>query len=341
MHIIIYLFFVSFLIIFLNKWCLKNNYLLSETGDGHQKFASKIKTPLTGGIFIFLSLIFFIDDYSPLLLLFSFLILMLGIISDLKFIKSANRRLFIQILIVFIYILIIDLQITDTRLYLLDEFLKFRYFNYLFVIFCILILINGSNFFDGLNTLNIGYYLSISIIINQLILNDIIFVEEYLIYKYLIFILFFAYIFNFINKVFLGDSGSYLLGFFYSILLINLYETNNHISPFYIILLVWYPCFENLFSIIRKKILNRSTMKPDSNHLHQLVFYLIKKKLSIKTIYANLLSANLINIFNFLIFLSSINFISNTKVIIIFIMLNLIVYTVIYYILFNYRYKKL
>ena len=341
MHIIIYLFFVSFLIIFLNKWCLKNNYLLSETGDGHQKFASKIKTPLTGGIFIFLSLIFFIDDYSPLLLLFSFLILMLGIISDLKFIKSANRRLFIQILIVFIYILIIDLQITDTRLYLLDEFLKFRYFNYLFVIFCILILINGSNFFDGLNTLNIGYYLSISIIINQLILNDIIFVEEYLIYKYLIFILIFAYIFNFINKVFLGDSGSYLLGFFYSILLINLYETNNHISPFYIILLVWYPCFENLFSIIRKKILNRSTMKPDSNHLHQLVFYLIKKKLSIKTIYANLLSANLINIFNFLIFLSSINFISNTKVIIIFIMLNLIVYTVIYYILFNYRYKKL
>ena len=341
MHIIIYLFFVSFLIIFLNKWCLKNNYLLSETGDGHQKFASKIKTPLTGGIFIFLSLIFFIDDYSPLLLLFSFLILMLGIISDLKFIKSANRRLFIQILIVFIYILIIDLQITDTRLYLLDEFLKFRYFNYLFVIFCILILINGSNFFDGLNTLNIGYYLSISIIINQLILNDIIFVEEYLIYKYLIFILIFAYIFNFINKVFLGDSGSYLLGFFYSILLINLYETNNHISPFYIILLVWYPCFENLFSIIRKKILNRSTMKPDSNHLHQLIFYLIKKKLSIKTIYANLLSANLINIFNFLIFLSSINFISNTKVIIIFIMLNLIVYTVIYYILFNYRYKKL
>ena len=341
MYIIIYLFFLSFLIIFLNKWCLKNNYLLSETGDGHQKFASKIKTPLTGGIFIFLSLIFFVDNLNPLLLLFSFLILMLGIISDLKFIKSANRRLFIQILIVFIYILIIDLQITDTRLYLLDEFLKFRYFNYLFVIFCILILINGSNFFDGLNTLNIGYYLSISIIINQLILNDIIFVEEYLIYKYLIFILFFAYIFNFINKVFLGDSGSYLLGFFYSILLINLYETNNHISPFYIILLVWYPCFENLFSIIRKKILNRSTMKPDSNHLHQLVFYLIKKKLSIKTIYANLLSANLINIFNFLIFLSSINFISNTKVIIIFIMLNLIVYTVIYYILFNYRYKKL
>ena len=117
--------------------------------------------------------------------------------------------------------------------------------------------------------------------------------------------------------------------------------TNNLISPFYIILLVWYPCYENLFSIIRKRILNRSTMKPDSNHLHQLIFYYIKKEFSLKTIHANLLSANVINIFNFSIFLVCSNFISYTKTIILFIMLNLVIYTVIYYILFTYRYKKL
>ena len=96
-----------------------------------------------------------------------------------------------------------------------------------------------------------------------------------------------------------------------------------------------------IYFLLSEKILNRSSMKPDSNHLHQLIFYFIKKKFISKTIYANLLSANLINIFNFFIFFSSIKFISNTKIIIIFIMLNLILYTVIYYILFNYRYKKL
>jgi len=82
-------------------------------------------------------------------------------------------------------------------------------------------------------------------------------------------------------------------------------------------------------------------MKPDSNHLHQLVFFFIKKKYVIKTLYANLISANLINIFNFLIFFISLNFISKTNIIIIFIIFNLIAYTLAYYILFNYRYKNL
>ena len=82
-------------------------------------------------------------------------------------------------------------------------------------------------------------------------------------------------------------------------------------------------------------------MKPDSNHLHQLIFFFIKKKFLIKTIYANLLSANLINIFNFIVFLISSNFIFKTKIVIFFIIFNLIVYTFTYYILFNYRYKKI
>ncbi len=337
----IYLIFLTFLVILLNIWCLKNNYLVSETGDGHQKFASKIKIPLTGGIFIFLGLVYITNYLNFLLIFFSFLILMLGIVSDLKLIKSANKRLLIQVFIVLIYIFSVDLQITDTRFYYLDKILEFQYFNYLFVIFCILILINGSNFFDGLNTLNIGYFLFIGLTVNYLIFKNIIYVEDNYIYNYLIFVLIFAYFFNFINKFFLGDSGSYLLGFFFSVILIDLYEINNQISPFYIVLLVWYPCFENLFSIIRKRILNRSTMKPDSNHLHQLIFYFLKKKFTMKTIYANLLAANLINLFNLLIFFLSVNFISKTKIIIFFIMLNLIVYTVIYYTLFNYRYKKL
>ena len=288
-----------------------------------------------------MGLLFFFEYLNSLFLLFSILILLLGFISDLKLIKSANKRLLIQILIVFGYIFFSNLQITDTKIYFLDNILNIAIFNHLFVIFCIVILINGSNFFDGLNTLNTGYFLFITLIINYLILENIIFVNEVYIYKYLTFILLFLYILNFINKIFLGDSGSYLLGFFFSVLLINLYATNNHISPFYIVLLVWYPSYENLFSIIRKKIFNRSSMKPDSNHLHQLVFFFIKKKLMIKTLYANLLSANLINIFKFLIFLISSNFISNTKIIIIFIIFNLIIYTLSYYVLFNYRYKKI
>ena len=203
MMITVYLVALTILISFLNIFCMKNNYLISETGDGHQRFASKTKTPLTGGIFIYLSILFFFDYLNISLLIFSLIILILGVISDLKLIKSANKRLFFQILIVLGFIIISDTQITDTRINFLNDFLSIKYFNYLFVIFCILILINGSNFFDGLNTLNIGYYFFVILIINYLISNNEIFVSEPQVYKNLIFILIFVYLLNFTNKVFI------------------------------------------------------------------------------------------------------------------------------------------
>ena len=88
-------------------------------------------------------------------------------------------------------------------------------------------------------------------------------------------------IFNYKNYLFLGDNGSYLLGFFYSITLIDFYDINQSISPFFIILLLWYPSFEILFSILRKFILGRSPLKPDNLHLHHLLFNFFKKFISI------------------------------------------------------------
>ena len=48
---------------------------------------------------------------------------------------------------------------------LLDKFLQNHIFNYIFVTFCILIVINGSNFFDGLLdtiTSKVYFFLSFS-----------------------------------------------------------------------------------------------------------------------------------------------------------------------------------
>ena len=145
---------------------------------------------------------------------------------------------------------------------------------------------------------------------------------------------------NSLNMLYLGDSGSYLLGFIFSVFLINLYNLNPNLSPFFIILLLWYPCYETLFSMIRKKISKKSVMKPDVDHLHQLIFFFTKKEFKLKIISANLLSANIINIYNLLIFCVAINFISNSKMQGIFIILNLIIYTVIYFKTFVLKYKK-
>ena len=52
----IYLLSLTIFILFINKLLIKKKMLISETGDIHQKFASKSKVPLTGGFFIFLGI---------------------------------------------------------------------------------------------------------------------------------------------------------------------------------------------------------------------------------------------------------------------------------------------
>ena len=340
MDFFIYLFFLTIFIFFLNSFFRKKNFLISTTGDDHQKFASSEIIPLSGGIFIFLGIIYFYNINSSFFYIFSFLILMLGFFSDLKLFKSAVLRLLAQVSIVIFFVILNELKIQDTRIFLLDKLLENIFLNYLFVSFCILILINGSNFIDGLNTLNIGYYILICIVFYYLKLEGLIIYLDNLLF-FIFFVLATIFVINILNRMFLGDAGSYILGFIFSIVLIETYNLNNSLSPYFIILLLWYPCFETLFSIIRKNIVKKSPMSPDTNHLHQLIFLYIKKKFQINLYYSNIISANIINLYNAVIFLISINYISNSQVQIFLILLNLFLYTAIYFKIYFYKLKNL
>ena len=330
MNFFLYLIFLILIIFLINKLFKKNFFLISATGDKHQKFASSDKIPLSGGIFIYLALVYFYDKNLDIFFFSTFSILALGFFSDLKLIKSAIIRFIFQISLVIFFVIFNELKIIDTRIILLDELLENRLFNYLFVAFCVLILINGSNFIDGLNTLNVGYYILISLVIYYLKLDNLI-VYQVVFVNYLLIILLIVFLINAFNQFYLGDSGSYVLGFIFSILLIEIYYQNSHLSPFFIILLLWYPCFETLFSIIRKNFIKKSPMLPDTNHLHQLIFLFIKKKYNLKLFHSNLISANIINLYNTLIFLIAVNYATNSQAQIFFILLNLFLYTVIYF----------
>ena len=210
--ILFYLLALTILILLINKLLLKKKILISETGDIHQKFASKTMVPLTGGMFIFFGYLYFFNDKIFSFILFSFLIFILGFFSDLKLIKSANKRFLLQIFLILSYSIFNDVQINDTRIIFLDNILQNNYINYLFVTFCVLIIINGSNFIDGMNTLCIGYYLLISGIVFYLQLNEALFIKDIsMIYVFIL--LLFIFLLNLTNQLYLGDSGSYLLGF--------------------------------------------------------------------------------------------------------------------------------
>jgi UDP-N-acetylmuramyl pentapeptide phosphotransferase/UDP-N-acetylglucosamine-1-phosphate transferase len=227
-------------------------------------------------------------------------------------------------------IILFDLKILSTRIDLFDKLLETNFINYLFVSFCILIIVNGSNFIDGLNTLVIGYYLIITVIIYKINLLSVIPIDSGLVLSWILLLLF-IYLLNLINRLFLGDSGAYFLGFSYAILLIMIHNKNLSVSPFFIILLLWYPGFEILFSIIRKISSKTSPLLPDTKHLHQIIFISLNRTFFKKKIYANIISANIINLYNIIIFCIAINDISETNLQVMLIMINVFIYIIIYF----------
>ena len=269
-----------------------------------------------------------INDYF--FLFFSFLILLLGMSSDNNLLQSPRLRLFLQSLILLIFIYFSNLEITDLRSDYLDKFLSNYYFKLFFTTFCLLTLINGSNFIDGLDGLNLGYFFLIIIVIFSLDNSLVIDVNEKQIIT-IFYIVSFLFLLNIFNYLYLGDSGSYLIGFIFGIFLIDLNFNNYFISPYFIALLLWYPAFENLFSIIRKKVINKDPFNPDNYHFHQLLFlYFKKRKNKFISKFPNILSSISILTYNFIIFLVGMNYVSQTKILLVLISINILLYLTLY-----------
>ena len=287
------------IIYFINNFFSKKKILESNTGSNHQSFVNN-SVPLSGGIFIFFPVLNLLMYDQALAGLIFFLFFTLGLYSDLNILSSPKKRFLVQIIILIIFVFFSKLSVLPTRIEFIDKIFSYPILNYIFTVFCLMVLINGSNFIDGLNGLLVGYFLTVLFFIYYLDLLNFSDLKNFKELFLFITILFFI-VMNFTNKLFLGDNGSYSLSFLMGVLLINIYNSNNNVSPYFIILLLWYPCFENLFSIIRKFIEKKNPLEPDNDHLHQLIYFFIKKNYRLKSLTSNNTSSLILIIFNFLI----------------------------------------
>ena len=283
----------------------KGGILLNYSGDIHQSFSNKKNIPLVGGLFILIPIVFFLNDL--LMNCFIISIYLVGFFSDRKILISPKKRFLIQCFLIISFVAIFDIRIISSRIELFDTILNYKIFTIFFSAFCLLILINGSNFIDGLNGLLISCSIFILYTLVNLNLLDNSIISDQSI-NLLTLILLLVLLLNLFNVLMLGDSGAYLLGFFVGFIIIRSHMINPDISPYFFISLIWYPCFENLFSILRKLNRQFSPLKPDSKHLHQLVFFFLTKKCNLNLILLNNLSSAIILFFNFLIiYISTLN----------------------------------
>jgi UDP-N-acetylmuramyl pentapeptide phosphotransferase/UDP-N-acetylglucosamine-1-phosphate transferase len=319
---------VSFIIFYIFK---KNHILIDKTFfSAHKKLInSPLRSPpLCGGLIIFICSLFFFKE-SMFLNLFGLLMLILGIFSDSNKISSPKIRFFLQVILLLSFVLLIDLRINDIRVNFLNKLLNINLISIIFTIFCILVLINGSNFIDGLNTLLLGYYILVCSFLIFLS-NEYNLVLNQNINLFLIFLIV-IFLFNFFGKFFLGDSGAYLISFYLAFFVIDFSTKNNSVSPYLICFLLWYPAFENLFSILRRTIKKKKVQEPDQNHLHQMIYNFLTKKKLINHKIINTSTGLIINFFNIIMFLIFYKFYSKTDILVIGITINIFVYLSLYF----------
>ena len=336
--IFIYISAISLSLIFIQS---KYFILLDAPKDQTHKSTYNKNTPLTGGLYMFITMATYMlyreySNYSLLVITFLFSFLILGIFSDLKTNFSPKLRLLLQFILVIFFIFILDLKINKTGLFFLDHFIDNTIFNLFFTSICIIILINGSNFCDGVNCNVVGYYLVITL--------AILFVElpkptNFPDIEIIIIIFFVFYLVNFFQKTFLGDNGVYVITVFMSIYVISFINLNDNISPLLALNLLWYPAFENLFTIIRRLNANKTIDAADGLHLHTLllnkIFYFNKNYFI-----SNSLSGMFLNIFMFIGIFTSINYHNNSKVLTLILLINIIIYVLVYFVFLSKKTKS-
>ena len=214
---------------------------------------------------------------------------------------------------IFLVVLITSsgIHINKTGLEFLDNLIAIDVFSLIFICFCFLFIVNGSNLIDGFNGLLGIHSLIIFIALFAINLinenNNLIYISFYISLLTLIFLKY-----NFPKaQLFLGDSGAYLIGVLIAISVINTSNLNPSISPFFFCVLLFYLFFEVFFSFFRKIfVVRQSPLLPDNQHLHMLLYKLLLKKNKTK-LNSNYTVSLYINLIYLLLIIPGIIFMNN------------------------------
>lgn len=232
----------------------------------HKKKIAKV-----GGFLIIVNiLIFYIISFKSTVILKDDIFFILGCVLffllgyfDDKFDINAYLKFFFQI--IFILLLIIlnnDLSINSIYISFLEKKILLGEFSIFFTILCYLLFINAFNMLDGIN-ISAGIYASLLLVFLYLHENNIIFII-------LIISLLFFLIKNYQNELFLGNNGSYLLGFILSFFFIDLNRTKI-ISAEEIFLAMIIPGLDMLRLYVQRIYNKKNPFKADLNHLHHIL----------------------------------------------------------------------
>lgn len=277
---------VSFVVCFLLlKFSnLHSRFSIDHTDAGPQKFHST-PTPRIGGVAIALGLIasylyiHSINQEAGVVTQLGYLVLAAipafagGVVEDLTKRVSVSKRLVLSIVSAGIGAWLLGAVVTHLGIAPLDWLLQWPVVAILLTLFAVGGVVNAINIIDGFNGIVSGFagfmLLAIAFVAYQL--NDVFLLNAALA---MLGALLGFLVWNYPHgKIFLGDGGSYLIGFWLAELAVLIVVRHPEVSPWFAALLLVHPVCETLFSVYRRKILHgKSPWHPDGLHLHTLIF---------------------------------------------------------------------
>ena len=235
--------------------------------------------PIFGGVAIFigiiLSLLLFLDFYNMLFFIISLLIIFfVGVIDDLLGL-SPYKKLIGQIIATLIIIYFGEIQINNMHGVLLVHEIPLV-ISVLFTLFVVIVITNGFNLIDGVDGLasGVGVISSFLFGVVALIMNqiDMVIIAFSLMGSLMAFL---RYNFH-PAKIFMGDTGSLVVGMILSVLAINLiqygfiYEEINFLNkgPLIAIAFLALPLFDSLRVFIVRASKGIGPLSAGRDHIH-------------------------------------------------------------------------
>ncbi len=244
-----------------------------------------IETPSLGGIAMFVGLILALLFSVPFLELANekfflagiILIFLLGVRDDLSSLQ-ANHKLIVQLFAACLVVFLMDIKISGLNgLFGVNSF--GWYFDEIFTIIVIAIMTNAFNLIDGIDGLAGSIGLLISIIFCFLFtyvgdqFSAVIALGisgatlAFLIYNW------------YPSKVFMGDTGSMMLGFILTVLFIRFLsipaDITGQVSPVALVLSLFVlPTYDTLRVFMIRFFTGKHPLSPDRNHIHHVMLKL-------------------------------------------------------------------
>ena len=198
-------------------------------------------------------------------------IFIIGLAEDYYFKTAPTFRFILGACSAICGILLSGVVLKSVDIGYLDQFLSASFIAFIFTVFCIVGLINAVNLIDGVHGLSLGVciVMSLSFFLIARKVGD----AELASFGVLLAAASFGLmVFNYpFGKIFLGDSGAYLMGLIIAWVMILLAMRYENVSKWSLLAIASWPVMETIFSIVRRKLTRRPADRPDRMHFHHVV----------------------------------------------------------------------